>query len=344
MKHILLSRDSFREAVFERDNHTCIFCDRPAEDAHHIIERKLWSDGGYYLANGASVCSEHHIACEMTTISVEQVREAAGITKTLVPDVMYEGHNYDKWGNPILANGTRTRGPLFYDLSVQKILAKGGFLEDFTHYVKASKTMHLPWSQGIHDDDRIIRDFSGFEGKEVIATVKMDGENTSMYPDYFHARSIDGRNHPSRSWAKSLWGQICGDIPTHWRITGENVYAQHSIAYDNLESYFYGFGVWNERNERLHWDQMLEWFELLGITPVPLYKQYRGIWDEELVRHLWDERERDHIEGFVITTVEGFPYGEYHNRVAKVVRKNHVQTNKHWMHGQPIVPNKLKSS
>lgn len=50
--NILLSRDQFRELTFERDKHTCVFCDKPAQDAHHIIERRLWSDGGYYLDNG----------------------------------------------------------------------------------------------------------------------------------------------------------------------------------------------------------------------------------------------------------------------------------------------------
>lgn len=51
----LLSRDEFRESVFARDRYKCIFCGKQAEetpegklDAHHIIERRLWSDGGYY--------------------------------------------------------------------------------------------------------------------------------------------------------------------------------------------------------------------------------------------------------------------------------------------------------
>lgn len=337
---LLLSRDAFREGVFSRDKHKCVFCDKPAKDAHHILERRLWDDGGYYLENGASVCEDHHLECEMTIISVEDVRCACGITKIIVPDTMYPDHIYDKWGNVVLDNGRRLRGPLFYDESVQKILSAGGVLDLFDHYVKACRTMHLPWSPGIHDDDKVIKSLDGFIGKEVVATVKMDGENTSMYQDYFHARSVDGRNHPSRSWAKSMWAQICGDIPEKWRITGENVYATHSIHYDDLESYFYGFGVWNERNVRLHWDEMIEWFKLLNIEPVPLL--YRGPFSEEIIKSLWKDSYYDRMEGYVITTVDGFSYSDYHNNVAKFVRKGHVQTNKHWMHGQKIVPNKLK--
>jgi hypothetical protein len=336
----LLSRDNFREGVFSRDKHRCVFCELPAVDAHHIFERRLWDDGGYYLENGASVCEKHHLECEMTLISVEDVREACGITKIIVPDILYEDQMYDKWGNPVLSNGHRTRGPLFYDENVQKILKEGNVLEKFVSYVKASRTMHLPWSPGIHDDDRIIKNLDAFHDQEVVVTIKFDGENTSMYSDYFHARSIDGRSHPSRSWAKSKWGQICGDIPKGWRVCGENVYATHSIHYTDLEDYFYGFGIWNEHNIRLDWDDQLEWFKLLNITPVT--ELYRGLWDEKKIKSLWDEKNHDTMEGYVVTTVKGFPYGQYHKNVAKFVRKGHVQTNKHWMHGQRIIPNELR--
>src|SRR5271163_2337560 len=79
-----------REGTLARDKGRCVFCDNPAKDAHHIIERRLWDDGGYYLDNGASVCREHHLACEMTTISVEDVRLACGVTKPIIPSHLYD--------------------------------------------------------------------------------------------------------------------------------------------------------------------------------------------------------------------------------------------------------------
>lgn len=36
----LLTREEFKEYVFKRDNHTCIFCSKPAEDPHHIFFHK----------------------------------------------------------------------------------------------------------------------------------------------------------------------------------------------------------------------------------------------------------------------------------------------------------------
>lgn len=337
---LLLSRDAFRESVFRRDRHQCVFCNLPAQDAHHIIERRLWPDGGYYIDNGASVCADHHLQCEMTRLSVEDVREASGIRKILVPPHLYPDHRYDKWGNPTLSNGLRLKGELFFDPNVQKILAAGGVLGLFTDKVKYPRTHHLPWSEGLHADDRLIDSMAAFEGRRVIVTIKMDGENTTMYRDDLHARSVDGRHHPSRDWVKNLWSRISQDIPEGWRICGENLFAQHSIVYTDLPTYFMGFSVWNEFNECLAWDDTVEWFELLGISSVPIL--YDGIYDEKAIRALYDsKRDWDHVEGYVVRVADGFSYGQFRQCTAKFVRRGHIQTTKHWMHGQPIRRNGL---
>lgn len=336
----LLTRDAFREGVFARDKHQCVFCGRPAADAHHILERRLWPDGGYYLSNGASVCGEHHILCEQTVLSVEDVRAACGITKPTLPPHLYCDQSYDKWGNPVLANGQRLRGELFYDESVQKILGEGGVLHLFGERVKYPRTHHVPWSPGVNDDDRVLHDLSAFHGRRVIASLKMDGECTSMYQSGIHARSTDSASHPSRNLVKSFHARICGDIPQGWRVCGENLYAEHSIAYRNLQSYFMGFSVWDDRNQCLPWDETQEWFALLGIQPVPVL--YDGLFDAALLRKLHkpvvDGQEH---EGWVLRVADGFRYGAFRQCVAKFVRAGHVQTAKHWMHGQRIVPNQL---
>lgn len=122
----LLSRDDFKIACFERDNYTCIFCSKSSVDAHHIIERKLFEDGGYYLNNAASVCEEHHIDCEKTLITVEAVYLAANITNPKRPDYFEKGLIYDKWGNIIVSDVKRIPGLLFEDTAVQKIFKNLG--------------------------------------------------------------------------------------------------------------------------------------------------------------------------------------------------------------------------
>ena len=347
---MLLTRDKFRNAVFERDGHKCVICGvSPDEakgvriDAHHILERRLWSDGGYYLDNGATLCDHGnsngfpmgcHSDAEVTTLSVEDIRIAAGITKIKIPEDMYPDHVYDKWGNTILSNGKRSIGPLFYDESVQKILRyHPDFDGMFVDYVKFPRTYHCPWSQTKTKDDRVLTDMKMFEGRDVVVTEKMDGENFSGYRAYCHARSIDGLHHESRDWAKNFWLQRSYELPEGWRVTAENLYAVHSIRYDNLKSYLYGFGVWNERNICLSWDDAIEWFELLGMESVPVL--YRGAYDEEKIKRLWNESMRDTCEGYVIRLADEFHYRDYKTSVAKYVRKDHVhQHAKHWKHSK----------
>jgi len=336
----LLSREAFRSSVLERDGGRCVLCGATAVDAHHILERRLWPDGGYYLDNGASVCGRDHLRCEATEVSVEELRQACGIRRAHLPPHLYADHRYDKWGNPILEDGSRLRGELFHDGSVQKVLASGGVLGLFRPWCKYPRTHHLPWSPGMHEDDRRMESLDGLKGRRVIATEKMDGENTSLYHDHVHARSLDGPHHPSRDWVKQFWSRIRLDIPVDWRVCGENLYARHSIGYAELDSYFLGFSIWNERNECLDWDETLEWFDLLGIRPVSVL--YDGPFDEPRLRALQGPEDWDRHEGYVVRAAERFAYGEFRHKVGKFVRTGHAGTVQHWMRGAVLERNHLR--
>jgi hypothetical protein len=339
---LLLTRQQFNDAVFQRDKHKCVVCGATNDlAAHHILERRLFDDGGYYVENGATVCPEHHMEAEMTTLSVKKIRELCGITNPVMPEHFYVDDEYDKWGNTILPNGSRTRGELFEEEPVQKMLKAAGVLDSFLEIVKYCRTFHATWSPGCEGDDKMHKAMTQFVGKECYASQKRDGETTALYPNNFHARSLDGRHHPSRDWAKALWGRIRFDIPEGWRINGENLYAQHSIGYDDLTSYFEVFSIWDENNRRLPLDDQLEWCEILGLTHVPVV--WRGIYDEDALKALpvtlgWDMTK---VEGYVISLVESYHFSQARKNLAKYVRKNHVQTGDHWMF-QAITPNKLK--
>src|SRR4029077_19324790 len=216
----LLSREAFRGAVLSRDHRRCVGCGAPAVEAHHLIERRLWPDGGYFLDNGVSVCGSCHLRAESTEISCDELRARCGIQRVLLPDHLCAGESYDKWGNTILPNGQRLRGELFDEESTQKIL--GPVLHLFTSRVKYPRTFHLPWSPGATADDRTMADpDQSFLGAEIVATEKLDGECTTLYRDYFHARSVDGSSHPSRDRVRALHGAIVHDIPEGWRLCGE---------------------------------------------------------------------------------------------------------------------------
>lgn len=323
----LLSRDQFREAVLARDGHKCVICKAPAVDAHHIIERRLWPDGGYYLSNGASVCVPCHVQCERTTISCEDLRDNCGIKETILPPHLYRDVRYDKWGNPFLDDERRTPGELFHDESVQKILSS--VLHLFVHHIKYPRTFHLPWSPGATKDDRIMESTKHFHGREVVATIKMDGENTSLYRDFIHARALSYPSHESRGRVKALHQQIAHEIPEGWRICGENLVAVHSIRYQNLSHFFQVFSIWNERNICLPWDETVSYAEMIGLRSVPVL--YRGEYDETKIKNLYHkEWEGNECEGYVLRVAGSFPFSAFRNVVGKYVRENHVRTHGHW--------------
>jgi len=323
----LLSRDEFRAAVFARDGGRCVVCREPAKDTHHIVERRLWPDGGYFLNNGASVCEAHHREAESTVLSCDELRRRCGIARVALPPHLYADTAFDKWGNPVLPNGQRLRGELFHDESVQKVIAP--VLHLFSNRVKHPRTFHLPWSPGVTDDDRVMPDLFGLEGEEVVATVKMDGEQTSMYRDGFHARSVDPSPHPSRDW---LWGvhrRMGHEIPENWRVCGENLYAVHSITYRSLPAHFLVHSVWDDRNECLPWAETEEWAALLGFGTVPVL--WRGPWDEARARATYVPIfGGDECEGYVVRVARRFRYQEYPRAVGKYVRAGHVQPHGHW--------------
>ena len=204
--------------------------------------------------------------------------------------------------------------------------------------IKYPRTPHLPNSLGATCDDKVIQDLSIFEGKDVVVTIKMDGENTTLYHDYIHARSIDGKYHPSRDWVKAFHASIKHNIPLGDRICGENLYATHSIHYDNLNSYFYGFSYWNNRL-CLDYDNTISIFNDMGISyPEELY---RGLFDYKLIEKLANELQTDVNEGFVVRNIDSFHYDDFSNNVVKWVRANHVTSDDHWMY-KTIIPNKLK--
>jgi hypothetical protein len=124
----LLSREDFKKEVFSRDGHKCVLCGEPAVDAHHILDRKLFSNGGYFLENGSSLCSDCHLEAEKTTASVEEIREACGIKSPALPEGFGEDKVYDKWGNEVMPDGCRIPGPLFWDDGARKILTRAGIL------------------------------------------------------------------------------------------------------------------------------------------------------------------------------------------------------------------------
>jgi hypothetical protein len=60
-----LIRLRFRDEVFARDHHKCVFCAATVGlDAHHITDRNELPNGGYVKENGITLCEVHHAYAE----------------------------------------------------------------------------------------------------------------------------------------------------------------------------------------------------------------------------------------------------------------------------------------
>lgn len=326
MELILLTRSDFKELVFHRDRDKCVMCGNPGVDAHHILERRLFPDGGYYLDNGVTLCSHCHLAAEATLIGCDSLRSKAGIGFVVLPPQLTDDQEYDKWGNAILPDGRRIRGELFDDPAVQKVLKP--VLHMFTNRIKYPRTYHFLWSPGLQNDDRQLPSTEGWYGRQVVITEKMDGEGTTFYHDGLHARSTEFEPHPSREHIKAIHAQVAYEIPEGYRICGENMTAVHSIKYVDLPSYFLMFSIWNGLT-CLSWEETMEWSALLGLWTVPVL--YWGEYSDDLCQELCKQLNPETQEGLVVRPAASFHYREFPQLVGKYVRKKHVKTDQHWM-------------
>ena len=212
---------------------------------------------------------------------------------------------------------------------------------DLSDKVKYPRSYHLPFSPGATSDDKKWTNEQAIAyttGKDLVVTEKLDGSNVSLYSDYYHNRSINTSYHPAFDWIKRYHSEIAINIPNGIRICGEYLYNTHSISYDNLESYFYGFSVW-EGNKCLSWEDTLEWFKLLDITPVPTVAENIGYHDK-LITMIGEDVVNQGKEGIVVRNRDSFSIDKFSQNLAKYVRANHVTSSEHWLHSK-LVQNKL---
>ncbi|MBE7636447.1 hypothetical protein GUA87_06285 [Sneathiella sp. P13V-1] len=203
---------------------------------------------------------------------------------------------------------------------------------------KYGRTFHLPSSPGATNDDKIMNDLSDLSAApEVIATEKMDGENTTIFSKGCHPRSLDARYHPSRDWMKAFAAGISPMLSSDERIIGEYLFARHSIGYSSLPSYFMGF-AWVLGDEVQSWDDTQARFQELGICSVPVL--FRGKFSDRLVDGLVSKMDFSSQEGFVIRTVSSFAEKFMPTKLGKYVRPGHVQSETHWMNAE-LVKNSL---
>ena len=342
MKH---ERDGIRKQIFLRDKNKCVvpWCQSEPHDAHHLIERKLWSEeenGGYIEDNLVSLCETHHKFAENNTIMPQSLREWVGIKKVLLPKTFDVSKEYDKWGKELkLPNRDKVKYPhtpylTFSPNADEKDVAESGYM-----------------------------DLKNLLNKPLYFTIKMDGSNVVLTKDYVAARNGYDATHTSYDMLKSIHARIKHEIPEDLMIFGEWLYAKHSIHYtDTLKVHdlLQVFGMYNKKTHM--------WLSIPEMNTICAYfvKHYRTLYgvgspygfnylnsiadnkiyttEKELrstiIRYGNEVIKRGH-EGIVVRNLYAFHYGNWNENIAKYVRDNHVQTDEH-RSIQPIVRNEVK--
>lgn len=119
---------------------------------------------------------------------------------------------------------------------------------------------------------------------------------------------------------------------------------------DNLElsTFLQLFSIYDKETEEfLDWQSVKKISQEIGHTTVPVISHGR-IFDTENELRKFIEQEGEKViseghEGIVVRTISSFPCSQFENKVAKYVRRNHVQTDQHWSRNK-IVRNHLKNS
>ncbi len=264
----------------------------------------------------------------------QELRDRAGITEVVLPAHLEQDGRYDVWGNPLLANGSRGMGDLFWRPGVQKVLGQFGTLPLYITRVRYPRTPHLPASPKADADDVIMDSDACFAGREVIATIKLDGESFTAAREYIHARSPDSGYHPSREWTRAWHGRIAHELSPGIRVCGESLTAEHAITYAGLPSYVFVYSVWDGMTA-LSWDDTEDWAAMLEIPTVPVF--WRGMWDPEAVQAAFDAFPApwsDRKEGYVVRLADSFHHRDFQRSVGKAVMADFVVGSEHWSAGE----------
>lgn len=210
---------------------------------------------------------------------------------------------------------------------------------------KYGRTYHYPFSPGTTSDDRINANYWEEISvlSEVVHTEKLDGENTCLNQYGVFARSHAApTRHPWAAYLKERWSFIKRDLGD-LEIFGENVYAIHSIRYEELAHHFYVFAI-RALDQWLSWEEVKFYADLLDFPTVPkilsIQPTNRELFEEQLLDiaqqgsaftsvdvHTGDACR---MEGVVTRNVASFPTEEFKQHVFKYVRKDHVKTDEHW--------------
>lgn len=207
--------------------------------------------------------------------------------------------------------------------------------------IKYPKTHYLPYSPGKASGDHFMPTTHELEqARQVVVTEKMDGENTTIYRDGWHVRSINSIPCQYHSFLQScILPPFQYKIPEDWRVCGEYLYVEHTIHYSQLQSYFEVFSIWN-KDVCLSWEMTKALAKQWGLVTVP--ELYIGKYNEKQIAQIGADVVDAGGEGIVVRVANEFPFWNFAQCIGKYVRQNHVPTKVHWRNKRLVTNEVIK--
>ena len=202
--------------------------------------------------------------------------------------------------------------------------------------LKYPRTPYWPHSPTIGRGDAVHSDPERFVGRAVVVTEKLDGSNVLI-----HRGRVYGRSVGSESTGK--WMAM---VKKHhaWKVTeaddylhGEDIYGVHSIEYGAVgeDETFHAFALRDSRGDFRSMSALERFAAARRIPVVPVV--HRGTFASVAELRAFIEGEHampsalgGEREGVVVRVAEGFSRSDFARNVCKSVRKDHVQTDRHW--------------
>ena len=200
---------------------------------------------------------------------------------------------------------------------------------------KYPRTPYWPSSPAVASDGRYVETPGALIGAEVVITEKLDGQCALLHRGMAYARSTSstaGTPWLAMARKRHAWKTARLDC----LIYAEDIYGVHSIEYDPVteDRTLYVFAL-RRMNAFASFDETVELARKLDIAAVPtLWRgKLRSVEQaNRIVARLHAEPSElgPEREGVVLRLARGFAAEEFKHSIAKSVRKNHVQTDRHW--------------
>lgn len=222
--------------------------------------------------------------------------------------------------------------------------------------MKFPRTYHLPWSPGKGKDDKVHAQVPFLLNRPIVITEKLDGENQCWTYSDFHLRSEDSKGGALRSFSKGYWASIRHELIPGYFYFVEDISNVHSIKYPDMSNKLFLIAICDtiEPNTMtwLSWHDVEYEATRIGLPTVPVLHIGEHSTIQQLITNLatlhptslggnieWTPGliskrvpEEYQMEGVVVRQAKHFD--DWTAYTAKYVRKNHVQSDSHWLETQ----------